>query len=72
MSAANAAAQKYATAQASRIQRDIVPSQVIETLSVPGVYQVSLTAPIYIQLQPGQWSNCVAITLTQSTTTMKS
>ena len=68
MTAANTAAQEYAIAIASRIQRDIVPSQIIEALSVPGVYQVALTAPSYLQLQPGQWANCIAITLSQSTT----
>lgn len=72
MTAANAAAQQYAIALASRIQRDIVPSQIIEALSVPGVYQVALTAPNYTQLQPGQWANCIAITLSQSTTTLRS
>jgi phage-related baseplate assembly protein len=72
MAAANTAAQDYAIALASRIQRDVVPSQIIETLSVPGVYQVSLTAPAYTQLQPGEWANCVAITLGQATTTLKS
>jgi phage-related baseplate assembly protein len=67
MMAANTAAQDYAIALASRIQRDIVPSQIIDTLSVHGVYQVSLTAPTYTQLQPGEWANCVAITLSQAT-----
>jgi phage-related baseplate assembly protein len=66
MEAANTAAQQYAIALASRIQRDIVPSQIIEILSVPGVYQVSLTEPAYTQLQPGEWANCVAISLTQT------
>lgn len=72
MTAANTAAQEYAIAIASRIQRDIVPSQIIEALSVPGVYQVALTAPSYLQLQPGQWANCIAITLSQSTTPLRS
>ena len=67
MAAANTAAQDYAIALASRIQRDIVPSQIIDTLSVAGVYQVSLSAPAYMQLQPGEWANCIAITLTQAT-----
>src|SRR5579863_2415591 len=69
MTAANTAAQDYAIALASRIQRDIVPSQIIEALSIPGVYEVSLTAPSYTQLQPGQWANCIAITLNQTTST---
>ncbi len=67
MAAANTAAQDYAIALASRIQRDIVPSQIIDTLSVAGVYQVSLTAPTYTQLQQGEWANCIAITLNQAT-----
>jgi len=72
MAAVNLAAQDYAIALASRIQRDIVPSQIIEALSVEGVYQVALTAPPYSQLQPGQWANCVAITLNQATTPLRS
>jgi len=67
MAASNAAAQDYAIALASRIQRDIVPSQIIDALSVSGVYEVSLTAPTYTQLQPGEWANCIAITLNQAT-----
>ena len=72
MAAANTAAQDYAIALASRIQRDIVASQIIEALSVSGVYQVALTAPAYAQLQPGQWANCIAITLTQATSPLRS
>ncbi len=72
MAAANTAAQEYAIALASRIQRDIVPSQIVEALSVAGVYQVTLTAPGYSQLQPGQWANCIAVTLSQATTPLKS
>jgi phage-related baseplate assembly protein len=72
MTAANSAAQAYAIALASRIQRDIVPSQVIDTLSVPGVYEVFLNAPTYTQLQPGEWANCIAITLNQATSTENS
>jgi len=72
MAAVNVAAQDYAIALASRIQRDIVPSQIIEALSIPGVYEVSLTAPTYAQLQAGQWANCIAITLSQATSSLKS
>ena len=63
MLAANAAAQQFAIALASKIQRDIVPSQLVAALSVPGVYEVVLTSPAYTQLAPGQWANCTAITL---------
>ncbi|HEY6417580.1 MAG TPA: baseplate J/gp47 family protein [Candidatus Binataceae bacterium] len=63
MLAANAAARQFAIALASKIQRDIVPSQLVAALSVPGVYEVVLTSPAYTQLAPGQWANCTAITL---------
>jgi phage-related baseplate assembly protein len=72
MTAVNTAAQDYATALAARIQRDIVPSQIIEALSVPGVYQVVLTEPGYSQLEAGQWANCIAITLSQATAALSS
>lgn len=67
MSAVNAAAQGLALNLASRIQRDIVPSEIVAALSVPGVYQVALTEPAYTQLAAGQWANCTAITLAQTT-----
>jgi phage-related baseplate assembly protein len=67
MNAVNAAAQGLALNLASRIQRDIVPSEIIAALSVSGVYQVVLTQPAYTQLGPGQWANCTAITLAQAT-----
>lgn len=65
MRAVNQAAQEFAILLASKIQRDIVPSQIIAALSVPGVYQVSLTTPSYLRLSAGQWANCTAITLGQ-------
>ena len=67
MESANAAAQSYAIALASRIQRDIVPSQIVEALSVTGVYEVTLTSPSYTPLSTGQWANCTSISLTQAT-----
>lgn len=67
MDAVNAAAQSLAVNLASRIQRDIVPSEIIAALSVPGVYEVVLTEPAYTQLASGQWANCTAITLAQAT-----
>jgi phage-related baseplate assembly protein len=66
MGNANAAAQSYAIALASRIQRDIVPSQIIEALSVAGVYEVTLTSLSYTPLSTGQWANCTSISLTQA------
>jgi phage-related baseplate assembly protein len=72
MAAANTAAQNFAIALASRIQRDIVPSQIIEALSVPGVYEVTLTSPVYTPLAAGQWANCTAIFLAQATAPIRS
>jgi phage-related baseplate assembly protein len=69
MAAVNAAAQDIALNLAARIQRDIVPSEIVAALSVPGVYQVVLTQPSYTQLGVGQWANCAAITLAQAIAT---
>jgi phage-related baseplate assembly protein len=75
MAAANAAAIQFAVNQADRIGRDIVASQIISALSVPGVYEVAVTSPVAgqgvlsISLGPGQWANCTAIALGQATAT---
>lgn len=78
IAAANAAAIALATSLASAIQQDVVPSQWIAALSVFGVYEVTLSISAAIDgqaltpaadsrfvLQPGQWANCVGITITQ-------
>jgi len=69
MAAAATAVQQYAIEVASKIQRDLVPSQIIAALSVPGVYEVTLNSPGYMQLSAGQWANCTAISLSQATST---
>ena len=69
MAAVNAAAQGLALNLASRIQRDIVPSEIVAALSVPGVYQVVLTQPAYTPLGAGQWANCTAIALAEAIAT---
>jgi phage-related baseplate assembly protein len=66
MAAVETAAQQVAIQWASQIQRDIVPSQIIAALSVPGVYEVVLNTPVYTQLSAGQWANCTSIVLEQS------
>jgi phage-related baseplate assembly protein len=66
MGAAATAAQQFAIEVASKIQRDLVPSQLIAALSVPGVYEVTLNSPAYTQLTEGQWANCTNITLAQA------
>jgi phage-related baseplate assembly protein len=74
MAAANAAAVQFAVNQANRIGRDIVTSQIVSALSVPGVYEVTVSAPasgegvLSISSGPGQWANCVAIALGQAVT----
>jgi phage-related baseplate assembly protein len=66
ISLANAGAQSVAQSLAARVQRDIVPEEIIAAIgSVPGVYRVTLTSPAYQQLTAGQWANCTAITLAQ-------
>ncbi|HEY6394293.1 MAG TPA: baseplate J/gp47 family protein, partial [Candidatus Binataceae bacterium] len=65
MNAVNAAAQQFAIGLAAKIQRDIVPSQIVASISVPGVYEVTLTSPAFTALQPGQWANCTAISFVQ-------
>ena len=69
MRAAATAVQQLAIAIASKIQRDIVPSQIVAALSVPGVYEVTLSSPAYTQLTAGQWANCTSISLAQAVST---
>jgi len=66
ISAAASAVQQFAIDLASKIQRDIVPSQIVAALSVPGVYEVTLSSPSYTQLTPGQWANCTSISIAQA------
>jgi phage-related baseplate assembly protein len=69
MAAAATAVQQYAIDIASKIQRDLVPSQIIAALSVAGVYEVTLNSPGYVQLTAGQWANCTSISLAQAVST---
>jgi phage-related baseplate assembly protein len=69
IAAATTAAQELALELAAKIQRDIVPSQIIAALSVAGVYGVTLTAPVLTTLAAGQWANCTAISLTTALST---
>jgi phage-related baseplate assembly protein len=63
--AVSAAALAFATALASRIARNIVPSELVAALSVPGVYSVVFGSPtVETDLLPGQWANCTGISLT--------
>jgi phage-related baseplate assembly protein len=69
IAAATAAVQELALELASKIQRDIVPSQIIAALSVAGVYGVTLMAPALTTLAAGQWANCTAVSLTTAFST---
>jgi phage-related baseplate assembly protein len=69
ITAATAAVQELALELAAKIQRDIVPSQIIAALSVAGVYGVALTSPVLTPLTAGQWANCTMISLTAAFST---
>jgi len=59
----NLAAQKYVQVLRSNLGQDIVPSQIVAVLSLPGVYSVTLNNPGYQLLDNSQWANCTAITI---------
>lgn len=63
ITAATLAVEELALELAAKIQRDIVPSQIIAALSVAGVYGVTLTSPIQTPLTAGQWANCTMVSL---------
>ncbi|HLX06019.1 MAG TPA: baseplate J/gp47 family protein [Candidatus Binatus sp.] len=67
--AATTAVQELALELASKIQRDIVPSQIIAALSVAGVYGVALSSPTLMPLTAGQWANCTMVSLTAAFST---
>jgi phage-related baseplate assembly protein len=69
IAAASTAVQELALELAAKIQRDIVPSQIVAALSVAGVYGVTLTSPALIPLTAGQWANCTMIALTAAFST---
>jgi len=65
MDSARAAAAAYAAQKQALLGRDIVPSQIVAALSVPGVYRVELDQPAAVLAVPPQgWAHCSAITLT--------
>lgn len=57
--------EEYKIKMASKLGKDIVPSQIIEILSsVYGVYKVELSAPSYQVLEKHQWANLNNINIT--------
>ncbi|MCK9514077.1 MAG: baseplate J/gp47 family protein [Pigmentiphaga sp.] len=61
LAAANAAAAAYVAARRDSLGRDLVPSQIIAALSVPGAYRVDLVSPGFRQLGQSEWADCEAV-----------
>lgn len=65
LAAAQAAATAFADARRAALGRDIVPSQIIAALSVPGVYGVTLTDPsALVGVDADEWANCTSVSVT--------
>lgn len=61
---AQAAAEAWAAKYSAALGRDIVRSQIIATLSVAGVYRVTLTEPALDRvLETQEWARCSAVTV---------
>lgn len=57
-----AATEKHVSTLAAKLGRDIVPSQLVAALSLPGVYRVELLEPAAVRsLAPHEWARCTAI-----------
>ncbi|MGL5632239.1 MAG: baseplate assembly protein, partial [Azovibrio sp.] len=63
LASAQAAANAFVQGRAAGLGRDVVPSQIIAALSVPGVYQVQLQSPTVMTLAGNEWANCTGIKL---------
>lgn len=64
LDAAHDAAAAYALTQSAALGRDPVPSQIVAVLSVPGVYQVELLAPMQaLAVPPEGWAHCTGISV---------
>ncbi|MDR1710000.1 MAG: baseplate J/gp47 family protein [Candidatus Accumulibacter sp.] len=63
LKAAQAAAASYAQERAAGLGRDLVPSQIVAALSVPGVYRVELESPALTVLDDSAWAHCTGIAL---------
>ena len=62
LAAARAAADTYVAKQQAKLGRDVVPSQIVAALSVPGVYRVELESPAnLIQVPMEGWAHCTGI-----------
>jgi phage-related baseplate assembly protein len=64
LAAAQAAAVAYAADRRSALGKDLVPTQLLTLLSVPGVYDVELTYPTLTEVDQTEWANCTGISVT--------
>jgi phage-related baseplate assembly protein len=64
VAAAMAAAEGYRDDRASRLGRDVVPSQLQALMMVDGAYSIELDDPTFIDVGPEQWARCTAISVT--------
>ncbi|MDF0606617.1 baseplate J/gp47 family protein [Neisseriaceae bacterium TC5R-5] len=58
-----AEAERYQTGRAMALGRDLVPSQIIAALQLPGVYRVQLNQPALTTLAENEWPDCQSITI---------
>ncbi|WP_035692801.1 baseplate assembly protein [Azospirillum halopraeferens] len=58
-----AAAAAWTAERARGLGRDLIPSQAVVALSVPGVHRVELAAPAFRPLAPREWATCTGIAL---------
>jgi phage-related baseplate assembly protein len=65
----NEAIAAYTAERKAGLGRDIVRSQIIKVLSLPGVYNVSLVSPaVDLVVLPSEWANASAVTVSISGT----
>ena len=60
---ARKAAEAWATRTRGRLGRDIVPSQIVATMSVGGVYDVQLASPTWRVLAADEWGDCEGVSV---------
>lgn len=61
LDAVRAAAEADAADRRAGLGRDVVPSQVVAALSIPGVYEVTLHQPGLMPVEPNGWANCTGV-----------
>lgn len=61
---ATTAAETYRDDRASRLGRDVVPSQLQALMMVDGAYSLELDAPAFVDIGDGQWARCTSIAVT--------